>query len=210
MNTIAWLSILTGALLIRQVAKGRVKETPSDMSDLFVALVTGNLGDIRATFNQPGQSGLVLTPSDLTQTTATTGDAVGGGVGTLAGGVLLGEVQKLGKAATGYTWGAVGPTRYDCSGIVWRAMRNMGYKGARFTTFTFDAVGRKYGIRVASPKVGDVVVWNKGGKGHMGVVSGPNQMYAARSTNTGIGFQSLSGPTSDLGPPRIYRLNNIS
>jgi cell wall-associated NlpC family hydrolase len=212
MDTIAWTAVLVGMLLIRQVAKGRVKNTPSDFKDMFVGLATGNFADVRTAFNQTGESGLVLTPSELTAETAGVGDATGGGSGTIAGAVLLAEVQKLGKASTGkYLWGAVGPARYDCSGLVWRAMKNMGYKGGRFTTFTFPPIGKKYGIEVKTPKPGDIAVWNKGAHGHMGVVSGPNQMYAARSTATGIGFQSLSGPTSELGTsPHFYRLNNVS
>lgn len=211
MDTMAWVGILLASLLIRQVAKGRVKETPADLKDMFVGLATGNLEDLRSAFNRTGESGLVLTASELTQQTAGVGDATGGGSGTIAGAVLLAEVQKLGKASTGkYLWGAVGPARYDCSGLVWRAMKNMGYKGGRFTTFTFPPVGKKYGIEVKTPKPGDIAVWNKGGRGHMGVVSGPNQMYAARSTKTGIGYQTLSGPTSELGTPHFYRLNNVS
>lgn len=212
MSTIAWLFLVIGGLVIRQVAKGRAKETPQDLRDMFVGLVTGNFADIQATLAKSGESGLILSPSELTTATATeAGGSTVGEAGTIAGAALLAKVEELGAASTGkYVWGAVGPKYYDCSGLVWRAFKEMGYKGGRFTTFTFPPVGRKYGAEVATPKVGDVAVWNKGPNGHMGVVSGNNQMYAARSTKTGIGFQTLSGPTSELGSPRFFRLNNIS
>lgn len=40
MQTIAWLLIVSGALLVRQVAKGRAMQSAEDLSDMFVAIVT--------------------------------------------------------------------------------------------------------------------------------------------------------------------------
>lgn len=110
---------------------------------------------------------------------------------------LLAEAEKLGKAAHGYRFGSEGADGYyDCSGLVWKAATVLGlYKGARFTTWTIteDHATAAQFRRVATPAVGDIVVWSENAAhGHMGVVSGPDQFYSARSVASGIGFGKIS------------------
>jgi cell wall-associated NlpC family hydrolase len=94
--------------------------------------------------------------------------------------------------------GATGPSAYDCSGIVWRAMKNLNmYSGPRFTTATFEIQCSEFITRVDTPAVNDVVLWRSG---HMGVYSGNGQVYAAKSSRSGIGFQSATDPIRGSRP----------
>ena len=110
----------------------------------------------------------------------------------------------MGDTASGYKYGTSGPTTYDCSGLVWRAARNIGaYQGARFNTQSFVILGRKSWRQVTGePQVGDVVLWRYYTPPHMGIVSGPNQFYSARSRSSGIGEGSITGHG---GTPEFFR-----
>lgn len=208
MSTVGILAILIGAWFVRQVAVGRVKETRTDATDTLNA-VLGN-GDIKEIMSRRGSS---VTPFG----NATTGSPtpVGGGdvttvnglanTGSNAGGAVLREARRLGGAAKNrYVYGATGPNAYDCSGLVWRALRNTGvYTGMRFTTYTFPtlAVSRGFATRVTAPAVGDIVLWS----GHMGIVSGKDKMYNAASSKSGIRESSISGHG---GTPTYWRLKD--
>ena len=111
---------------------------------------------------------------------------------------LLAEAIILGKAAKGYEFGAEGPTRYDCSGLVWRAAEKIGaYHGARFTTWTVvhdNQIKSQFKlIPRAHAEVGDIVVWAQSPThGHMGIKSGLDQFYSAESVKSGIGYGRIS------------------
>lgn len=203
MSTVAWFFIIMGILLIRQVTKGRAGDLPEDVRDFMLALLSGDaagLADVAA------RTGDALTPATAEGVPegSSVGTGVAGGTGGAAsssGVALLGEMRKLGAAAGNrYVWGATGPQSYDCSGLVWRATRNIGvYKGARYTTHTFRQAAKGWANEVKTPAVGDVVLWG----GHMGVVSGSNRMYSALSSKMGILESSISGHS---GTPSYWRL----
>jgi hypothetical protein len=184
-KTIAWLFIVIGGILIRQVAVGRAEQTPQDVRDMFFGLITGNWDEVKEAFDRTGTT--------VQESVEDSGQRIGEGIGTATGGVLsstadglglIKEMRRLGDSAKGYRWGATGPTYYDCSGLVWRALKNLKiYNGARFTTLTWPFAAIKFCTKIDSPEVGAVVVWQRAaGQGHMGVVTGPNTFYAAQSS----------------------------
>lgn len=128
------------------------------------------------------------------------GGGAGGGGGFAGGGKnsIIAEARKEGSSAKGYSWGATGPSYYDCSGLVWSTLRHQGYKGGRFTTSTIDNTNLK---RVGNPRRGDIVVWPGH---HMGFVTGPNRMYSAKSPSAGIGRNTISGDSSYFGYKPVY------
>ena len=140
---------------------------------------------------------------DVALATAPAASATGtAGVGSGGGSALLTEARKLGAAAgNGYVWGATGPASYDCSGLVWKAARNIGvYKGERFTTHTFRAASKGWAAETKSPAVGDVVLWSE----HMGIVSKlPDTYYSALSSRSGIKESSIK---IHSGTPSYWRL----
>ena len=206
MQTIGYLAVLLGVLLVRQVVKGRAKETPQDLRDLFVGFITADTQQIKATLTQSGTNidstgGSEVAVSSGAFPKGTTGD-------------LVAEVMRLGNAAKGYRLGATGPDFYDCSGLVWRACRNLGYyDGMRFTTATFAAAAMTQGgwckrIPESMRAAGDIILWRTH---HMGVSTGGDGMYSARSTAKGIGESTVSGDSDFFGyAPSYWRVQIVS
>jgi hypothetical protein len=199
-NTVGYLFILLGAFLFSEVTRGRVGKVTEDLGAFITGLLTGNMEKVNDVIHAKGDATdvPVITPNMLTDLSTT---------GGLPNSSLVAEVEKLGTGKP-YIYGSAGPEGYDCSGLVWRAMRNLGiYDGPRFTTDTFPAVARGLGMtRPATPANGDVVVWpGSGPHGHMGVVVRPDVMFSARSSraNPQIGESSISGHG---GSPIYFRL----
>jgi hypothetical protein len=202
METIGWLMILSGAVLIRSVAVGRVPEITSDVRTIFVGILTGDIASVKATtaLRGSGLSGAAVT--DTTSSVMATDSGKGS--------ALLTEMIKLGSASSGrYVWGTSGPTTYDCSGMVWRAMRDIGmYTGARFTTRTFPKSITGIMAQVSTGYRGDIVLWPGH---HMGVVVDGDRFYGAQSIKTGIGYASVRSTTKDIGvQAQFWTLMNLS
>ncbi len=214
MNTLGWVLILTAVLVMRAVQKGRVLNIGEDLADGFLAVINGKTDDFAEVLARKGDS---ITPSNFDVAAAnlgSVGPGLAGAIGGLAaqGGEKLDELQKvlnnnlalrtieLGRKARGYRLTATGPDYYDCSGLIWRASQKIGYKGPRFTTSTvllmkgfrklngtntLENVGNS-----SNATIGDIVLWPGH---HMGVMTGPNQMYSARNPRAGIGYTPIKG-----------------
>lgn len=197
--------MLGGVLLARQIVTGRVLETPQDLKDITLAVLSGDFAALSSTLAQRGNN----LPPDVSGTVAagtSGGQALSGLLNNpTTSSDLLAKCVELGQAAKGYILGGVGPNYYDCSGLVWRAMKDLDiYTGPRFTTHTFVAAMGGRVKRVTTPAVGDVVLWPAH---HMGVVSGPDKMYSAMSPSSGIGYGTISASAPSLGGnPSYYRL----
>lgn len=196
MTSLGWLFIFTSLLLFREAAQGRsLSEAPGDIRDFIVGLFSGDMAAARdALSRQPAVVSPVAT--DAQQTVSV---PVGGGD---SGAALLAELRRLGVGAR-YVWGGDGsrPGEYDCSGFVWRGMKNLGiYTGPRFVVSNFESsLGSKV-RRVSQPSVGDVVCWHAR---HMGVVDGPGTFYSALSSRSGIRSSSIS---AERGAPEYFRI----
>jgi cell wall-associated NlpC family hydrolase len=194
-NTVAWLLILGGIIIARQVARGRVMNLPEDLGDAFIAFASGDSDALGVVLTRTGDS---ATPSAPTP-------SVGAPIDnplTTVGNISAAAVQ-LGERAKGYRWAATGPDYYDCSGLMWRACQAVGYKGSRFSTATIR--GRKdfkiisapgtQGPNVTAAGINDIVLWPAGSggvTGHMGVMTGADKFYSARSLRSGIGETKIS------------------
>jgi len=207
MQTVAWFFLLIAVVIFRQVSKGRVQFLVVDLRDFFLALTRNDQAAMKEIASRSGE-GLdavsvdTSAVGDSTAVSAAAGAALGvSGSSTANGAALLAEARKLGTAAGHhYSWGATGPTSYDCSGLVWRAARNIGvYKGARFTTHTFTSVAKGWATEVNTPAIGDVVLWGE----HMGIVSGTDRYYSALSSKTGILEGSIK---AHPGTPSYWRV----
>jgi len=204
MEALGFGAILVGILLLRQVFTGRVKEAPDDLRDLTLAIFSG---DFNAVGDVSKRRGVGIS------------DSIGGGI---AGGTIdvprddgsgapsslgtsaLAEMRRLGSVAKGYRYAATGPDYYDCSGLVWRALNNLGiWKGVRFSSGMFPLiVGPQLGNRVDVPIVGDIVVWP--GR-HIGMVSGNGLMYSALNSHRGIVESSIATGVPGV-TPQYWRL----
>lgn len=209
MPALGFAAILVGAFLIRQVITGRVRDTPTDAKDIFLAALTGKPDEVGGVFARRGKN-VDVADASLVEASPT------GGVGasatstldapSKAAGYMVSEAQRLGGSAQGYRLGATGPSYYDCSGLVWRVLVNLKlYNGPRFTTATFEHVATKFATPVDSPAVGDIVLWPGH---HMGFVIGPDQLYSARDRTKGIGVSSISGDASYFkSQPEFWRVD---
>jgi cell wall-associated NlpC family hydrolase len=211
-NTIAWLFILIGALIARQVSKGRVNNIREDLSDAFLALVSGDTTELTAVLARTGEAAEPTTADlavyklteGVTEGVTTASVSIAEGVGksfqTLQDGItgITMAAVILGEKAKGYKWTATGPDYYDCSGLVWRACQANGFTGPRFTTA--DIGLRKQFKKISPPgtqgpgvtvaDLNDIVVWPTH---HMGVITRPGMFYSARSVKTGIGESKIAG-----------------
>lgn len=205
MNTIGWLLILVGIVVARQVSRGRIANLTTDLSDAFIAVVSGDsdaLGGVLAR-GAEGEGTFAphsVVPIDSAAFGSAVGDAAVAG-GAAAG--LSGAAIRLGSAAKGYRWASIGPDYYDCSGLMYAAAKAIGYKGGRFTTATvrshkeFKVISMPgmQGPGLTGATVNDIVLWPAGSggvTGHMGVITGPDKFYSARSPRSGIGNSPIS------------------
>lgn len=201
MNTLAWVLIFAAALVIRAVAKGRVMELPGDLGDMLHGALVGDFEAVREAAGRTGEG--------LTAPAVEGGGELAAAASTAAAGkgaALLAEARRLGDGKP-YVWGGTFAAGRggDCSGLVWRAMKNLKlYSGPRFTTFTFPAAAKSFAVVVTDPRPGDIAVWQRGGvKGHMGIVSGPGRFYSALSRRSGVKDAPISSISGRL---TYYRL----
>lgn len=193
MRPAGYIFVLSGALLIRQVVAGRAADTPADMRDLAIAFLNADVEGMKTVLSMRGSN--VET------------DSAGSEVATASGSVSTSpnayaqKVLDLGSKAKGYSLGATGPEYYDCSGLLWRAAKDLGiFTGARFTTKNFADI-RKPWTMVSKPASGDIILWeNK----HMGISLGGDAMYSARSRAKGIGQSTVSGDSGFFGYQPTY------
>lgn len=196
MNTLGYLLIFVAAILLRSVQRGRASNIPEDTQDTLVAILTGDIAMLKEVAARRGSDNDAATAESVPET------GVEAATGGENGARLLAQARKLGGAAKGYGWGLTGPTRYDCSGLVWRAGKDIGiYTGPRYTTSSFTRVSVTWAVATSSPTVGDIVLWP--GK-HMGIVSGSNMCYSARSVEHGIGESTIDGTSKVLGITAQY------
>lgn len=198
MSTLGYFFILGALVIMRQIYKGRMLNIGEDLSDAFLAIVSGDSTKISEVFSRTGDAN--LPSASEPSATETTSKAVAGVIAKTA--PILAFARKRGAAAKGYRWAATGPDYYDCSGLIYRAAQDAGYRGPRFTTATVLAMpGFKKisgpnveGPGISNAGLGDIVLWltGMGGGGHMGVISGENTFYSALNPQEGIKDEKLS------------------
>lgn len=198
------LFIVTGALLLRQALVGRASNIPDDMRDLATALLSGDTEEVGSVMKRRGDGGASDTgaPSGgYTEIPTPTNPA-----SVARSHALAAKVAELGEGKP-YVSGATGPNAYDCSGLVWRACKDLGYyNGGRFTTHMFTRITGGWCRMVVVPVEGDIVLW---AGHHMGVCTGSDSMYSARSStaNPNIGTSSISGDATYFGGlPSYWRV----
>jgi cell wall-associated NlpC family hydrolase len=134
------------------------------------------------------------TPTGRPQTPTADFTSAGVSVGQTAGSVAAiasGGGNKLVAAArthlgAKYVFASVGPTTFDCSGLVVYCLRQIGYNGGkvpRFITQSFAAWARSQGwakLDVKNAQAGDVLLKS----GHMAIAVGGGRMIHAPHTGS--------------------------
>jgi len=108
-----------------------------------------------------------------------------------------------------YRFGAEGPERFDCSGLIYWVFKEAGElpriggsrMGARSYVRWFVARGR-FSTHEADARPGDLVAWHGGS--HIGVYVGPNRVVSALNEKLGVRLHDLKIPD---GPSHYLLVN---
>jgi cell wall-associated NlpC family hydrolase len=196
MDTLAWLMVLTAILIVRGVKNGRVVELPGDIRDTVVAMLTGDVEGLKEVGGRRGESASAVN---------VTLDTVPYGQGT---GNLVTEMKRLAKeGGDTYKWGgeSLAEGGYDCSGLVWAALKSLGiYSGPRFTASSFPGIAGKFAVKISKEdaQAGDIVRWPN----HMGVVTGTDRYYSALNPKAGIKEDAIH---NHRGTPTYWRVTGV-
>ena len=118
---------------------------------------------------------------------------------------LLKAVEKYGSGHN-YVWGTQGPTTFDCSGLVWYALKKgFGIDYPRFSGSQYDMTEH---ISKSQAHSGDLVFWGKGGSEHVGLYAGGNRYYSAQSPSQGIHMNTLDSVVGK-GAPKFGRVQGL-
>ncbi|MCW2972577.1 MAG: hypothetical protein JWN72_850 [Thermoleophilia bacterium] len=104
------------------------------------------------------------------------------------------------KAGSPYQWGAVGPRRFDCSGLVVFAYKAIRHPLAARTSQQFARLG----MRVPRSRLlkGDLVFTWASGYGHMGIYLGKNRYVHAPGTGRRVVVATLPSGSAFKGAVR--------
>lgn len=200
MKAIGYALIALSIFLYWEGFKGRaLTDVFQDMKDITRSLVSLDFDGVTEAASRSGT--LTDDDSEIAKTTSRVGK------GSATADAIVKRSKELGSRAIGYRLGASGPGFYDCSGLIYRAMKDVGYyDGPRFATYTFRALLRNKIEEVDAIRRGDILLWN----GHMGIAESPDTMYHAASVKSGIRSDSISvmknALRSKYGEMRVYRL----
>ena len=136
-----------------------------------------------------------------------------GGTGSGAKGKFLQEAIKLGKAAhLRYSEAGnlrLGPNAYDCSGLVYEALKHLGITMPGSTTVPEYHATKPVSWGKAHP--GDLAFYGAGGSQHVGIVSsteGAGRMWNAENPTDGIKYGPIKGFGDFVGLRRVAQLHN--
>jgi cell wall-associated NlpC family hydrolase len=103
------------------------------------------------------------------------------------------------QAGKWYCWGGVGPSCYDCSGLVYEAYRHVGIPVPRTT---YEMLDSPLLVRISrsQAKRGDLAFF---GPGHVEMVDTPNISFGADTYGTKIGW---TVSTAYWHPTAYYRI----
>jgi cell wall-associated NlpC family hydrolase len=113
----------------------------------------------------------------ITATLVTTATNAAASTTTLGSKAMSVAKQQLGKP---YQWGAAGPSKYDCSGLMIYSFKKVGKSIPRVAQ---DQYNKSSKIRSTSRRVGDLIFFGKSSRSiaHVGMYVGNGNMIDADS-----------------------------
>lgn len=127
-------------------------------------------------------------------------------VGTAEASTLRGRALKVARAqlGDGYQWGAEGPHKFDCSGLVWYSYTRVNQSVPRTAQAQYNKANH---ISVQSRTLGDLVfIGNSSGSiYHVGIYAGHGKILNANSGSY-RGRKVVVAPISEYtsGSPQAY------
>lgn len=148
----------------------------------------------------PSKTTSVLAALGALLTFTPTADAARGVVSTTATERMAAAKVAARKAGSPYSWGATGPSSFDCSGLVNYAYRIAG-KPLRART-SYDLFRHGVRIRRSALKRGDLVWTYDRGLGHVGMYLGGNRYVHAPGRGRRVQISSMPGGGAFVGAVR--------
>lgn len=165
----------------------------SDLMDLTEIPYENRASENEPQFFRRGEAFAELTYSETEPEIAAL--SVGSGfAGPVTGAALLTQSQKC--IGVPYVYGGYSPSGFDCSGLVYYVLTQMGYPAARTAAAQYDM---GYYVDRSELLPGDLVFFseNGGSISHVGIYAGGNQFLHAPNTGSVVSYGSLSGYWSD-------------
>ena len=129
----------------------------------------------------------------------------GGATGSGTRKKFIEEAMKLSKRAN-YKYSGLGPNYYDCSGLVYEALKHIGVTLSGSTTV--PEYNSTHSVSWGKAVHGDLAFWGAGGSGHVGIVTSNGRMWNAENPTDGIKSAPIKGFMGGLaGLRRIAQLN---
>ena len=98
-----------------------------------------------------------------------------------------------------YSWGATGPSSFDCSGFVGYVYRQFGVSLPRTSRDQYAAIPH---VSQSSKAVGDLIfTYDSGGIYHVGIYAGSNKMWAATKSGDIVRPQTIWTSSYVVGRP---------
>ncbi|WP_203639892.1 phage tail tape measure protein [Levilactobacillus wangkuiensis] len=139
-------------------------------------------------------------------------DGDGGATGSGTRKKFIEEAMKLSKRANykySETKGRLGPDYYDCSGLVYEALKHIGVTLSGSTTV--PEYNSTHSVSWGKAVPGDLAFWGSGGSDHVGIVTSTNgagRMWNAENPTDGIKSAPIKGFMGGFaGLRRIAQLN---
>ncbi|TYA97380.1 peptidase M23 [Lactobacillus sp. SL9-6] len=139
-------------------------------------------------------------------------DGDGGATGSGTRKKFIEEAMKLSKRANykySETKGRLGPNYYDCSGLVYEALKHIGVTLSGSTTV--PEYNSTHSVSWGKAVPGDLAFWGAGGTDHVGIVTSTNgagRMWNAENPTDGIKSAPIKGFMGGFaGLRRIAQLN---
>ena len=140
-------------------------------------------------------------------------DGDGGATGSGTRKKFIEEAMKLSKGANykySETKGRLGPNYYDCSGLVYEALKHIGVNLSGGST-TVPEYNATHSVSWGKAVPGDLAFWGAGGSDHVGIVTSTNgngRMWNAENPTDGIKSAPIKGFMGGFaGLRRIAQLN---
>lgn len=113
-----------------------------------------------------------------------------GFTGPITGAAILAQAQKC--IGVPYVYGGCSPSGFDCSGLVYYVLTQMGYPAARTAAAQY---GMGYYVDGSELLPGDLVFFSESGGSitHVGIYAGGGQFLHAPKTGSVVSYSGLSG-----------------
>ncbi|WP_429959973.1 CHAP domain-containing protein [Enterococcus sp. AZ196] len=109
------------------------------------------------------------------------------------------------QAGKPYVWGGKGPNEFDCSGLIYWALKQLGINYGGNSTAQWGMVER---ISESELKPGDLIFYGANASRHVSVYISPGKCFEAKSPSEGIGYGNYKAAGDICGYGRIKELSD--